>query len=228
MGIYTNLKLVFIHIPKNAGTSVVAYLNSKDKDEPLLVCDTNVFTSIDNDYHIAHYTYLEILKCNIIPNYTGYTFLAIIRNPYYKILSVLCYNGVIDCNTSIEDLKEILKILFNKLDFVVLQRKLCKCKHVNFYSFSFDNKIKYVEIKHLLPQSEFLKNKDSEIEKSIKILRFEDLSNNFVKELNMCDFNIHENKSTVLLDYEAYLDPSVKQMIYDYYYEDFINFGYSF
>jgi len=226
MGIYTNLKLVFIHIPKNAGTSINKYLNSKDT--PLLVCDNNVFTAIDNDYHIEHYTYLEILKCNVFPTYAEYTFFAIVRNPYYKMLSVLVFHGILHCKTSIEDLKDILKILFNKIDLCVKHRKHCNCKHVNYYNFKFNTEEHYVEIKHLLPQSDFLKNRNNEIEKSIKILKFEDLSNNFVKELNMCDFDIHENKAKVQLDYDAYLDPNVKQMIYDYYYEDFINFGYSF
>ena len=226
MPIYPNLKLIFIHIPKTGGTSILKYLNQKEKDEPLLLCNDNLFTYIENDYHSVHYTYMEILKSNIINNYNQYIFFCIIRNPYYKILSALSCHSIIDCKTSIEELKSILEILFKNTNLNVSYLKVCKCKQLNFYNFTFNNLEYKIEIKHLLPQSDFLKNSNNEIDKSIKILYFENLKNELINN-GLVDFDIHKNKG-IMSDYDIFLTDEVKRLIYDHYQEDFVNFGYSF
>ena len=176
MPIYKHLKLIFIHIPKNGGTSIREYL--KNKEEPLFICNKNNLFSVDkHDYHIIHYTYLEILKSNIINDYEQYNFFCIIRHPYCKILSALTFHSIINSETSIEDLTSILEILFKNNNFNIRHLKVCECKYVNFYNFNFKNKDFDIEIKHLLPQSAFLKNSNNEIESSIKILYFENLKN---------------------------------------------------
>jgi hypothetical protein len=225
MPIYPKLGLIFIAIPKTGGTSITTYL--KEKDNPLLICNDNGFTNIENDYHSVHYTYMEIIKTNIINNYNPYIFFCVVRNPYYKILSALNYHKIVDCNTSIADLKSIIEILFKKTNLVVTYLKMCNCGQVNYYNFTFNDKKYAIEIKHLLPQSDFLKNSTNEIQSSIKILYFENLKNELINKIGLVDFDIHENKGNIS-DYDIFLTDEVKKLIYDRYQEDFVNFGYSF
>ena len=226
MPIYTNLKLIFIHIPKNAGTSVCNYLDKKDNNV-ILKCNS-LKQDIDiEDVHLNHYTYLEIINCNIIDNYNEYTFFAVVRNPYYKLLSALQFAGIITNNTTIIMLTNILNILFNKSNLSIVKMKYCKCKYIRYYSFCVNYNTLYIEMKHLECQSLFLKNKDNEIENKIKILYLEDLTNEILNKLNITDFTNKDNCGKII-NYDNLLNPDIKTLIYNYYKEDFINFNYKF
>jgi len=226
MPIYIQSKLIFIHIPKNAGTSIHNYLICNNST--LLICKDTI-TYLDNlyDYHVQHYTYLEILNSNVLSEYEGYRFFSIVRNPYHKLISALFYAKIITNDTNINEFLDILKIIFCTSSLLEMQKKNCKCNHINYFSFQLNDKTYLIEKKHILPQSIFLKNKNNEIEKSINILYFENICNEIKNKLNIYDFEFHLNKSNIL-DIDRWLIPEAKKIIYKYYYEDFINFGYTF
>jgi hypothetical protein len=227
MPIYINSKIIFIHIPKNAGTSIHNYLICNNNT--LLTCNNDIILSVDNlnDYHEQHYTYLEILNSNVLLEYEGYRFFAIVRNPYYKLISALIYARIISYDININDFVDILKIIFGTKPLIEIQKKGCTCKHINYYSFKFNDITYFLEKKHILSQSSFLKNKNNEIEKSINILYFENINDEIKNKLDIYNFDLHLNKSNIL-DTNRFLVPKVKKIIYEYYYEDFINFGYTF
>ena len=226
MPIYIRSKLIFIHIPKNAGTSIHNYFFYNNST--LLICKDTI-SSLDNlyDYHVQHYTYLEILNSNVLSEYVGYRFFAIIRNPYHKLISALFYAKIITNNTNINEFLDILKIIFCTKSLIEIQQKNCKCKHINYFSFILNDKTYLIEKKHILSQSSFLKNKNNEIENSIIILNFENIHNEIKNKLGIYNFDFHLNKSNIL-EIDRWLIPEVKKIIYEYYYEDFINFGYTF
>jgi len=63
--------------------------------------------------------------------------------------------------------------------------------------------------------------------KKIKILYLEDLNNEIINKLNITDFTNKDNCGKII-NYDNLLNHNIKNIIYDYYKEDFINFNYKF
>ena len=69
-------KIVFIHIPKNAGTFITHYLKQIDE---------NIRDIYSKGF--GHQTYRDIENLDIFEDIKDYTFFCVIRNPYDNILS---------------------------------------------------------------------------------------------------------------------------------------------
>lgn len=80
MPLFPNHKLVFIHIPKSAGSSIYSVFASHG--------DPPIFTGTERQYNghsPQHSTYDELKQCGLIPD--GWKVFTVIRNPYSRFLS---------------------------------------------------------------------------------------------------------------------------------------------
>jgi hypothetical protein len=207
-------KIIHLHIPKTGGTSIEHYfidkynlpLNhdfSKSIDvnkKTYLLAGPNKNDSILHSYH--HMTLREIMKCkNInIKKLKLYKIICVVRNPYERLISDLCYLKLLNE----ENKNDLLNIINN---------------YLNNKKTSYDN--------HRIPQYKYLEIDDFIYQgDNLNIIKFENL--NFeMKLLGFQDFNIHANKS-IYADYNFsnLLTSEIKNIIYNYYKKDFELFGY--
>jgi len=84
---------------------------------------------------------------------------------------------------------------------------------------------------HLETQSSFLKNESGSIESSVQIFKFEDLTSCWamLEEKTGVKYSIDlwSRKSNVEIPYQEFYTTETKNIIYNFYKEDFDNFGYS-
>ena len=209
-------KIIFIHIPKCAGTTIEYILDTKTLDEyysnqfanPLSAIPVESFTN--EEYRLCacksrqHYTLIELQKCLPVEAFNSFKKIAIVRNPYERLRSEYCYvanMGMISARTSFEKfIKEFLSLdLYTR----------------NWY---FDG--------HLETQTSFLINKQGNFNSLDKIYHFEELD----KCLNDMN-NITGNKKNYHLretnKKDAVYNNELKNIVYMFYKQDFINFNYS-
>lgn len=206
-------KIIHLHVPKTGGSSIEHYLidkynlpsnhdfsKSTDVDKKTyLLAGPNKNDSLSHSYH--HMTLNQIIECkkiNII-ELKSYKIICVVRNPYTRIISDLCYWKLLN----IENKNNLLNIIKDYLN----NNKI------------YDN--------HKVPQYKYLEINNSIYKgDNLKIIKFENL--NFeIKLLGYSDFNIHENKNECGdYDFSNLLTSEIKNMIYDYYKKDFELFGY--
>jgi hypothetical protein len=203
MPIFHKNKILFIHIPKTAGTSIEHYLIKKDnvvinyKDNV-----KNLFSyngKYGFDHSLQHLTFKEILL--LYPKVEEYKKFTVVRNPYDRIVSEYYYHLQITRKwkkqkTEIqEDFEEFLNFYFNTND-------------------TFDN--------HKIPQYKYIEGIN---ENDIKIMKFETLKTDFMDFFNE-ELQYHINKTKRDKNYLDILTPNTIKKINEYYYEDFIKFNY--
>ena len=170
-------KSIFIHIPKNAGTSIETFF-------------------ANNSFRIQPNKHADIfeIKRKFKNSYNNYRKFTIIRNPYDKMVSWYFY------------LKRNLGENYDVIEFNEWIKDPSKLWHI-------DDPINYLK-----PQHEW-------IDKTVKVLKFENLN----KELNKF-FKIKINLPiTNKSNHEYYLNYYNKEslnIIYDRYKEDFKKFNY--
>jgi len=214
-----NTNITFIHIPKNAGTtiehtgykngyiwgkysfynySIIFYLDeimSKCKFDYRVIPRfiKNLIFNICNNkltHHIPKY-----IKNNINTKKNKISFM-VVRNPYTKIIS--CF-----------------KFLKNEKDINVFVKK-----HINMYK----NKNKFVDYVLFIPQHEYLLN-------NTEVLKFENLQEDFynfckkhnLKKMTLQKINVSSNKYNV--DIKKLNNESIT-LINEIYSKDFELFGY--
>jgi chondroitin 4-sulfotransferase 11 len=204
ININKDCKLIFIHIPKNAGTSVSKSLGFAKT---------------------AHHTAEEIqiiLTKNI---YEAYDSIAIVRNPYSRFMSLFNYAKQEESlyHSSVNPDKS----LYGKhLDYELLKNaSLDDCIQLLYKG----------KLKHDLlwnqwrAQSDWIMNKK---EKSLvkKIFKMENLNELQIYLNKKYDLTVEFPKANVSnnTSWEEQNTQHSKELIYNYYKRDFINFGYSF
>ena len=198
---YENFKnnntLFFIHIPKNAGTSI------EDVAKKHNINWGRFYSFNIND------KYKKCSKWHIPPkyyenDYKNKKLFCIVRNPYTRIVSEFKYSHQGEQNK--ENLNKWIKSLPHEF-----------------------NNNKFLNDCHLLPQTEFIKNKDDSINKEIEILRFENLNIDFKNLLNKYNYKDMKlpmnNKSKVNLTHRD-LNNESKNIIKKIYKTDFETFDY--
>jgi hypothetical protein len=181
-----NTKLLFIHINKNAGTSILTSINKKK-------------------LHLTVEELKELLGERTLNECIKF---AIIRNPYDRVVSQ--YKHRVKTNQS--SLKSE-NIGINK--WVEL-------------TFSENYTVKYRDKKRMfLTQLEWLKDKNGVIRVD-EILRFDKLKYDFDRFCEKYSLNMkldHNNKSDFI--YSDPLNDLSKTLIYNYFKEDFLHFGFN-
>jgi hypothetical protein len=161
--IFLKNKILFIHIPKNGGTSIEAYMkNMGDKMDLWMYSNRKNFYLLHTE---QHYTFKEIVSNK---KYSSeYRIFSIIRHPIDRVLSE--YNYIVKMGkTRYKDFNIFLDSFLNKNNFRY-----------------FDN--------HNLSNFDYLSNEDGEISDKIKIFKFfdeEGISNFIGAEKQIGHFNI--------------------------------------
>lgn len=159
-------KFIFIHIPKNAGTSASTLLDRdlSPTDLNLNVAprdpETRAYISyIQNKFRLVkHSTFLEIESAFRKQRLTKYKLMALSRNPYSRAKSIYSFTLRADAKHRPDSsrYKQIKDMSF--LDFLNSE---------------------YMQEKRLMAsrsQTDFLVNRSGEIEESITVFRLEDVS----------------------------------------------------
>tara|TARA_R100000700_G_C3122765_1_gene111081 strand:- start:98 stop:715 length:618 start_codon:yes stop_codon:yes gene_type:complete len=196
-------KLIFIHIPKNAGSSIKKYLLGNESFEKL-------------DRPWKHKTIFDIKKNNL-DIYNNYNKFAIVRNPYDRmvswfsylkkyrldndLLNTYAYNSKIDSYEIVETVKAPIDEFRNWI--------------LNPYANFNDAAVKL----------QLLKNQYEWIDESVTILKYEnidkELSNFFNKKIELPKINDTSKFSTM-----DYYDRKSLDIVYDRYKQDFKKFNY--
>jgi hypothetical protein len=208
-------KIIFVHIPKCAGTSIEVFLCEKFGYLNVVTTFANGEKGILNDANQEiihgyllkyngitgqHFTLKDIIDFKKIKleSLSGYTVFAVVRNPYHRILSDLIFYNLLK-NNNVDDLYNIV------IDYLKSTKK-------------FDN--------HKLEQHKFLSLDGDSLYNNVIVVKMENLSEEIKKIDFMKDFNNRYNKQKIKIDYDTLLTAQVKEIIYNHYKKDFEIFGY--
>ena len=213
MPLFKKSNILFIHIPKTAGTSIEKQLY--DLEDPSdRWTNESFFTSASGTYYhgrvysLQHYTFKdfeEIIGQDKLNSFR--TIFAIVRNPYERMVSEFYYYhryvlGHDVVYTDVSDLQQ---------QFEAFCRKLIEGQLKD------DN--------HHLPQYAYLVNNTENIDTRIKILRYETLSMDIKNHLGL-DLAYHALKSERTINYKDHYNVVCQQLVGEYYSHDFTLFYY--
>jgi hypothetical protein len=210
-------KILFVHVPKCAGTTIERLMGVSAKEhlysdfvalEDTRKLPLTKFT--DKEFMICaaknmqHYTYREICKVLTEEALREYFKFSVVRNPYDRLVSEYHFSrGSIKIHSTFKDV----------VDSLALE------EHIR--NWMYDG--------HLETQTSFLLNEAGNFDSLDKIYKFENLAECF-RDLRQRTGNLkeyHLRKSTDRQSYETYYTPELKSLVYNFYKEDFDNFGYS-
>lgn len=199
--------ILFIHIPKTAGTSIEKYFSKKYsiRFDPkslfgFLAKDVIIPEQFDRTISLQHQTYTTIVKFKKelgIDINDSTKIITIVRNPYTRLVSDLFYNKLIKKETNPIEVYRII------LDYITKK---------------YDN--------HTLQQYKFITDESGALIKNMIILRMETLIDD-MKKIGYDDFDIHTNIGIVSSsDYMSYLNANSIKLINIFYDKDFKYFDY--
>lgn len=215
-------KILFIHIPKCAGTSIEHILKMTNKEnlyteqlklENYNLLPINNFT--DEEFRMCasknpqHYTYRELTKILPIDIVENYKKISIVRNPFDRLVSEYYYR------------EGHVKIHRNFECFVKTSLNLDQYTRNWLYD------------GHLETQTSFLINKEKNFNSIDKIFNFEDMKSCFkyIQDLTGIKQTAHLRSSSNRIScgktWEEYYTSELKEIVYSFYKEDFINFNYT-
>lgn len=208
MPIFYNPKIIFIHIPRTGGTAFLAKIGETNSRFP----DYTPSNSSHYNHPFTHKTYLHYKK-DLKEKINDYKLMTIVRNPYERMVS---YYKMHLIGTNLLQIQRQNK--FDSYD-----------KEYNFYLKKMFIEKKFTLIENVssliipeichLTQTDYLINEDNVIEKKIEVYKLEDFKKN-LPEINITKFDV---------DFKLFYKSKENiEIIKNYFYNDFINFNYSF
>lgn len=199
---------VFIHIPKCAGTTIEKMLGTCTAREffsPKKVPNLSTLTTPQ------HMTLIE-LKAALQIDWSNYYTFSVVRNPYSRFVSEYKYRkNMYQKSKKPEHNPGTFSSFVDSLNMESQARIL-----------RFDA--------HLETQSRFVKNENGIIDPSIEIFKFENLAPcwNILQQKTGVVYGNHlwSMRSNDETPYQEFYTPEIKQIVYNFYKEDFDNFGY--
>jgi len=206
-------KCIFVHIPKTGGVSIEKHFKIKRLTRNLYRHSMYVKFQYYGIWYPLHHLPADIIKKIHPDTFKKYYKFSFVRNPYNRILSLYLYthkkkwesmqnSGVEINDTVLAGISEKFEKWFDKFIQSNDYRKLTQTK------FLFENKKLIVD----------------------EVFKFEDMEAELkkLKQKFKLEFDPHEihNSSTTMFDRKKLLTPQIKEKIYNFYKEDFDNFGY--
>lgn len=232
-------KLIFIHIPKCAGSTIESIIDTDTIEEfycmaPAkrtgLVINKNKFLSIDL-YNscvskvLQHFTYGElqqILPADIFSTFKKFT---IVRHPFTRIVSG--YHFIM--NLRYNELKKPVQ-----RDTEEAKKSWIEINKIN----TFQDYINWLDkpgldriaifAGHFETQTSYLTDKNNNIAQDITIFKYEnlDICFDYLKTIFTFTEIPHLRKSVFHETWQNYKTPELEKKIYNFYKEDFLNFNY--
>lgn len=199
---------IFIHNPRCAGTTIEKILGTCSPKEYLFF-KKNIKSGEKNP---QYFTYLE-LKNNLDIKWDEFFVFSIVRNPYSRFVS--------EYNHRKHLFSKSRKQIYNPVNFATFVKSL---------DLSTSERVKMFD-GHLETQTNFLKNQANVIEPSIRIFKFENLEPclAMLEEKTGVSYKNYfwSKKSMDETPYQEFYTPETKSIVYNFYKEDFDNFGYN-
>lgn len=219
MPIFHKHKIVFIHIPKTAGSTINTALGIEElfkSDRPLSLYDNDILYGIRGTIELDHLTAADMIH-EIPPTiWNTYYKFAVVRNPYDRLVSQYFYS--VEYNDYRVVSKENSKTFEQFIDTLT--------SLIN----TFDT-MTQLEKTHYIPQYDYIYNDSGECLVDY-VGRFETFNESIQDILNQTNkyhmkslFNVKKQTSNHK-PYNIYYTDSLKQKVYDMYEKDFITFGY--
>lgn len=216
-------KLIFIHIPKCAGSTIEKILNLNNLENFYsvhktintgIVVEKNKFNTLSEYYNCGyktpqHLTLRELKR--VLPKiyFNSYKKFTVVRNPYSRFVSDFCYSNYYPSYA-----QTLQGYTFEQF---VEQLKLPETERIK----KFDG--------HLEPQYTYLID-DNNLIQDIEIYYYEELNTcfNYLKTITDCADIPHLLKTVYGKPYQEYYTSDLQEKVYDFYKEDFLQFNYKF
>lgn len=208
-------KILFVHVPKNAGTSITKIFNFKKGIKNL--------TGFEEKTRI-HFSHLTIGQIKNFINIKKYYSFAFVRNPFDKIVSEFFYRKL----HKEKNVNYFKRIKIKKFTFDEFVNRLSEFKITNRIN-------KSLEESHFLTQTKFLYIRNK---LSVNFVgRVENFENDFKKlvekinekrNLNINIDKIYHSNSSNHVNYKFYYNSITKKIIEKIYEKDLDNFNYVF
>lgn len=213
-----NVNLLFIHIPKTGGSSLETYFSKKydislDTKSLWMYLEDDKKETFNYYGTLQHLDYKTIIKYNSFfnINFDDITILAIVRNPYHRIISDLFWfsKQLVGCGDNY--MNNFNKNTSKEVTYFIIK------KYLEDSSIFLDN--------HNKPQHFFITDINNELIHNIKILHTETLEAD-MHNLGYTDFNNKENVNDCKIDYFDFLNQDSINLINHFYDTDFKLFNY--
>lgn len=201
-------KLIFIHIPKTGGTSFETYL-SETYDASLTA--VNLYSGEENDvlngHSLQHSSYLEIkefLESNH-KDIDTYKIIAIVRNPYHRVLSELLCTQKIKWWFSPKRVCEITKATIEDTDPPLVRK---------YYS-NYDN--------HLCSNMSFITDASHQIPANVTLVNTDNMSV-VLPMLGYTGFDTYKRHHKTIrgkINYDTCFDEETREIVHQHFMDDF-------
>lgn len=214
MPISNKHKLIFIHIPKTGGLSMMSMLEIEHKSENLygVIRDNESFPITGSHCSILqHLSALEVKK--LCPEYfDSYHKFTVVRNPYDRIVSIYNYQQHLGINHHLHDPSWSFGYFVRNL-----RKNFLKIREVSSHN----------GYCHFIPQIDFIYDKNTLLVDAI--IKFEDYSrqvSEFLKRFRINSNMVYENVSSKNVLWHDMYTPELKDIVYSIYEQDFIKLNY--